>query len=76
MHTAIRSCLKKLLKFAAPALLAAAREDRLTEGLIKAVDRFDHRKGFRFSTYGSWWIRHAISRSIALQAIPGVPSGP
>jgi RNA polymerase primary sigma factor len=37
-------------------------------GLLKAVDRFDHRKGFRFSTYGSWWIRHAISRSIADKA--------
>ncbi|MDC0675701.1 sigma-70 family RNA polymerase sigma factor [Nannocystis radixulma] len=34
-------------------------------GLMKAVDRFDPRKGFRFSTYGSWWIRHAISRAIA-----------
>jgi RNA polymerase primary sigma factor len=34
-------------------------------GLMKAVDRFDHTKGFRFSTYGSWWIRHAISRAIA-----------
>ncbi len=34
-------------------------------GLMKAVDRFDHRRGFRFSTYGSWWIRHAISRAIA-----------
>ncbi len=34
-------------------------------GLLKAVDRFDYRKGFRFSTYGSWWIRHAISRAIA-----------
>lgn len=34
-------------------------------GLIKAVDRFDHRKGFRFSTYGSWWIRHAINRGLA-----------
>ena len=34
-------------------------------GLMKAVDRFDHRKGFRFSTYGSWWIRHAITRAIA-----------
>ncbi len=37
-------------------------------GLMKAVDRFDHRKGFRFSTYGSWWIRHAISRAIADKA--------
>jgi len=34
-------------------------------GLLKAVDRFDHGRGFRFSTYGSWWIRHAISRAIA-----------
>ena len=33
-------------------------------GLLKAIDRFDHRKGFRFSTYASWWIRHAISRAI------------
>ena len=34
-------------------------------GLMKAVDRFDPRRGFRFSTYGSWWIRHAISRARA-----------
>ncbi len=32
-------------------------------GLMKAVDRFDVRKGFRFSTYASWWIRHAITRA-------------
>src|SRR5690606_23031329 len=31
-------------------------------GLMKAVDRFDPARGCRFSTYGSWWIRHAISR--------------
>jgi RNA polymerase primary sigma factor len=34
-------------------------------GLMKAVERYDYKRGFRFSTYASWWIRHAISRALA-----------
>jgi RNA polymerase primary sigma factor len=34
-------------------------------GLIKAVDKFEYRRGYKFSTYGTWWIRQAISRAIA-----------
>jgi len=37
-------------------------------GLMRAVDKFDWRRGFKFSTYATWWIRQAITRAIADQA--------
>jgi RNA polymerase primary sigma factor len=36
-----------------------------TVGLVRAVERFDHRRGLKFSTYAVWWIRHAILEAIA-----------
>src|SRR5437667_5088787 len=37
-------------------------------GLMKAVEKFEYRRGYKFSTYATWWIRQAISRSIADQS--------
>src|SRR5665811_1764085 len=37
-------------------------------GLMKAVDKFDYRRGYKFATYATWWIRQAVSRSLADQS--------
>ena len=55
---------KRYIHFGIP-LLDLIEEGNL--GLMKAVDKFDHRKGFRFSTYAAWWIRQGITRSISDQ---------
>ena len=53
----------KRYRYADLPLLDLVQEGNL--GLIKAVDRFQYRRGFKFSTYATWWIRQAITRSIA-----------
>lgn len=58
----VRSIAAKYLFFSGMPIDDLIQEGNL--GLLKAVEKFDWRKGFRFSTYATWWIRQAISRSI------------
>ena len=59
------SVVKKFGGFGVP-MLDLIQEGNL--GLMKAVERFDHARGFKFSTYAVWWIRQAVSRALADQA--------
>ncbi len=43
-------------------------EQKEEPGLMRAVDKYEYRRGFKFSTYATWWIRQAITRAIADQA--------
>lgn len=59
---------RKFLRFAGPSLTLADLIQEGNVGLIRAVKKFDHRKGFKFSTYASFWIRQAVVRGIAEQS--------
>jgi RNA polymerase primary sigma factor len=44
------------------------RSDGAVDGLMKAAHKFEYRRGYKFSTYATWWIREAVSRSLADQS--------
>src|SRR6266568_3759522 len=69
-RSAIDDTVKQYLKeIGTYPLLTAEQElmlaERVARGVMRAAQKFDHKRGFRFSTYATWWIRQAISRAIA-----------
>jgi len=68
-HTFVERNMKLVASIACRYRRSGMSDDDLiqdgTIGLMKAVERFDHRKGFRFSTYASWWIRQSVGRGVS-----------
>ena len=66
VHANLRIVVTFARRYRGMALVDLVQEGNF--GLLRAIDKFDHRRGLRFSTYAAWWIRHALTRALADQS--------